>query len=143
MSDIISNYSDIGLDYDISYINTKIVSIEGYDDPIYLMTPDNTPAMVADMIMEAVDRSKAYLLDHNPDSLVEDVRVWFSHPETPSHDPDDLYNNKTFWAKIGVIIHTEQEQERRDADDWYEETRNMSRVRQNALADEMRNDNRY
>lgn len=101
---ILSNYSDIGLDYDTSYVNVNKISLDGYDD-VYVLASDNLPEWVAAMIIDAIDRSPKYFWDQRPDDIAEDARIWFNNPEDP--ESTDLGNS--FWNKVGDFIYDEQE----------------------------------
>jgi hypothetical protein len=129
---ILENYSDIGLDYDISFVTTKVFDVPSYNT-IYVLTEDNSPSDVAMMAIEAIDRSDNHFLDYNILSVVDDIRNWFSHPED---------NNTTlttdFWHGVEDFMYSEQEIEIHEAYEWQRELDAMNSERQRELVNEWR-----
>jgi len=129
---ILKNYSDIGLEYDISHITTKIFDVPSYDT-IYVLTEDNSPSDVATMAIEAIDRSNKHLLDYNMLMVIDDIRNWFSHPE----DPNTVLTTD-FWHKVEDFMYGEQEIEISEAYEWEREMSAMNSARQRELVEETR-----
>lgn len=128
---ILENYSDIGLEYDISFVTTKVFDVPSYDT-IYVLTDDNSPSDVAMMAIEAIDRSSNHFLDYNILSVVEDIQNWFSHPED---DNKILTNN--FWHQVEDFMYNEQEIEIHEAYEWQRELSAMNSARQREMINDM------
>jgi len=132
MSEILENYSDIGLKYDISHISTYVFNVPSYG-PIYLIEKSNSPNDVASMAIEAIDRSNVSLLDVRASEVVEDIRAWFTHPEDDSYSLSD-----SFWNQVETFIYDEQDAEMHEAQEWQHEISMMNASRQRELVEEMR-----
>lgn len=129
---IIHDYSDIGLDYDVSYVDTKILNVPSYS-PIYVLTEDNKPFDVALMALDAIDRSNSYLVDYKVPEIVEDIRVWFSHPED-----DNEILTRNFWTDVEDILYSEQETDAYEAQEWQRELASMRSAYEREVINELK-----
>ena len=129
---ILENYSDIGLEYDISHITTKVFNVPSYNT-IYVLTDDNSPSDVALMAIDAVDRSNLDFLDFNILFIVDDIRNWFSHPE----DANTILTT-SFWHQVEDFLYSERDIAIEQAYEWQNEISAMNSARQRELVDEMR-----
>lgn len=129
---ILENYSDIGLEYDISHITTKVFDVPSYTT-IYVLTDDNSPSDVALMAIDAVDRSNLDFLDFNILFIVDDIRNWFSHPE----DANTILTT-SFWHQVEDFLYSERDIAIEQAYEWQNEISAMNSARQRELVDEMR-----
>lgn len=128
---IISNQSDINMEYDISFVDTKVLNVPSYDE-IYVLTENNSPEDVAMMIVDAIDRKNSYIFFENDMShFVEDVRIWFSHPE----DDNEILTSD-FWRKVDYVLYLEQQDSLRRALEWEAELYAMNSARQRELISE-------
>ena len=124
MINIIKNYGDLGLDYDISFVDVKTLNIPSYDT-IYVLASSSQPIDVAMMGIEAVDRSRSYdFLDCDVREVTEDIRNWFCHPEDESYDLPD-----SFWREVEDFMYTEQVTEENHAEEWAREASAMAAAR--------------
>ena len=124
MSNIIENYGDLGLDYDISFVDVKTLDVPSYDT-IYVLASRSAPIDVAMMGIEAVDRSRKYdFLDCDVCAVAEDIRNWFCHPENDSYDLSD-----SFWRQVEDFMYTEKVTEENDAAEWQREVGAMAAAR--------------
>lgn len=125
---IVRNQSDLGMEYDLSFVDTKVLSVPSYD-PIYVLTENNTPQDVAMMIIDAIDKKNCYIFfECALDAYVEDVRVWFSHPE----DDNELLTS-SFWREVDYLLYIEQQDSIKRAVEWEEECYAMNSARQREL----------
>lgn len=129
---IVHDYSDIGLEYDVSYVDTKILNVPSYN-PIYILTENNKPFDVALMALDAIDRSNKYLVDHKVPEIVEDIRVWFSHPED-----DNEILTQNFWTDVEDILYSEQETDAYEAQEWQRELASMRSAYEREVINELK-----
>lgn len=129
---IIHDYSDIGLEYDVSYVDTKILNVPSYS-PIYVLTEDNKPFDVALMALDAIDRSNSYLVDCKVPEIVDDIRVWFSHPED-----DNEILTRNFWTDVEDILYSEQETDAYEAQEWQRELASMRSAYEREVINELK-----
>ncbi len=124
MSNIVEDYGDLGLDYDISFVDAKTLDVPSYDT-IYVLASSSTPIDVAMMGIEAVDRSRNHnFLDCDVRDVAEDIRNWFCHPEDNSYDLSD-----SFWREVEDFMYSEQVTEENDAAEWQREVSAMAAAR--------------
>jgi hypothetical protein len=112
---ILSDYSDLGVSYDTSYIDCNMLNIDQYG-PVYILTANNNPRDVVEMIHNAFDRSTDNIAYHSTQELVDDIKMWFSHPEQEG----SLLDN-SFWEQVESLLDSDKARAERDALEWEKE----------------------
>ena len=116
---ILSNYGDLGLEYDTGWINHEALNIDEYGT-VYVITADNKPRDVVEMIHDALHRSTSDIAYHTAHDLVDDVKMWFTHPEQEGTVLDN-----EFWNQVESLLSLDKVRAEIEALEWAKEINAM------------------
>lgn len=95
---ILSNYGDLGLEYDTAYVHCEVMNVDEYG-PVHILTAENKPQDVVEMIHDALYRAMSDIAYHTTYDLVDDIKMWFSHPEQAGTVLDNA-----FWNEVESLL---------------------------------------